>query len=274
MSRFIVYCLLCAVWFLMAFLWLRLHWFWSGASALLWSGLAVFAVRRILTTRTCPSRVRRALAAGDTELLRVTIEKAFLVPSGDASGLDTCFADSPNDAGTAGLLAYLPASLMSYAALGLLMGSGVGRTVLAALLGIPCAVLVGMLVDRMVGRKATFRRIKGIVSGDAPQTWDQLMAAWGKRREACLVVDRSTGQVKARMGGFSMVGSMLDALARLDAQRRSQQEIFEALENQRGFRCRNCGRVYCLDCLFNHAPAHPNGGKACPVCGGVFAVLD
>ena len=45
------------------------------------------------------------------------------------------------------------------------------------------------------------------------------------------------------------------------------------LENQRGFRCRSCGRVYCMDCLYNYAPAHRNGGKACPKCGGGFEVL-
>jgi len=95
-----------------------------------------------------------------------------------------------------------------------------------------------------------------------------------KAEEAGLVVDRSTGEVKARMGGFSMVGSMLDASARLDTQRRTQQEVFEGLESQRGFQCRGCGRVYCMDCLFNHAPAHPNGGKACPKCGNTFNVLN
>jgi hypothetical protein len=25
--------------------------------------------------------------------------------------------------------------------------------------------------------------------------------------------------------------------------------------------------------LFNHAPAHPQGGKACPKCGGRFQYL-
>lgn len=94
-----------------------------------------------------------------------------------------------------------------------------------------------------------------------------------KAEQAGLVVDRSTGEVKARMGGFSMVGSMLEATAKLDSQRRTQQQVLEKLENQRGFRCRGCGRVFCMDCLFNHAPAHPNGGKACPNCGNTFEVL-
>ena len=44
-------------------------------------------------------------------------------------------------------------------------------------------------------------------------------------------------------------------------------------ENQRGFRCKACGILYCMDCLFNHAPTHPNGGKACFDCGGAFEAL-
>jgi len=45
------------------------------------------------------------------------------------------------------------------------------------------------------------------------------------------------------------------------------------LENRRGFRCKGCKRVYCMDCLFNHAPAHPNGGKACFKCGSSLEAL-
>jgi hypothetical protein len=97
---------------------------------------------------------------------------------------------------------------------------------------------------------------------------------FAKCEEAGLVVDRSTGEAKARMGGFSMVGSMIDASARLDGQRRTQQQLMESLENQRGFRCKGGGHVYCMDCLFNHAPAHPSGGKACPKCGNIFEVLN
>jgi hypothetical protein len=44
-------------------------------------------------------------------------------------------------------------------------------------------------------------------------------------------------------------------------------------ENQRGFRCKACGSLYCMDCLFNHAPTHPNGGKACFDCGGALEAL-
>jgi len=98
---------------------------------------------------------------------------------------------------------------------------------------------------------------------------------FAKAEEAGLVVDRSTGEVKARMGGFSMIGGMFgDVPARLEEQKRNQQEILDRLENQRAFRCRSCGRIYCADCLLRHAPDHPNGGKACPKCGNTFEVLS
>jgi aerobic-type carbon monoxide dehydrogenase small subunit (CoxS/CutS family) len=96
---------------------------------------------------------------------------------------------------------------------------------------------------------------------------------FAKCEEAGLAVDRDTGEVKARLGGFSTFGTMMDASAMIAGQRRSQQEIVEALENQRGFRCTGCGAVYCMKCLFNHAPAHPGGGKACPKCESTFELL-
>lgn len=95
-----------------------------------------------------------------------------------------------------------------------------------------------------------------------------------KCEEAGLVVDPITGEVKARLGGFSMMGNMLDASAAIDGQRKSQQEMLEEIENQRGFRCTGCGQVYCMDCLFNHAPSHPDGGKACRKCGSTFETWE
>jgi hypothetical protein len=97
---------------------------------------------------------------------------------------------------------------------------------------------------------------------------------YARCEQAGLVVDRHTGEVKARLGGFTMMGSMLDASAKIDGQRTTQREILEDIENRRGFRCTSCGRLYCMECLFNHAPSHPDGGKACPKCGGTFEVLD
>jgi DNA-directed RNA polymerase subunit RPC12/RpoP len=97
---------------------------------------------------------------------------------------------------------------------------------------------------------------------------------FAKCEEAGLVVDRATGEVKARLGGFSMFGTPMDASSQIAGQRKTQQEIVESIENQRGFRCTGCGRVYCMECLFNHAPPHAGGGKACPKCGAVFVVFE
>ena len=92
--------------------------------------------------------------------------------------------------------------------------------------------------------------------------------------QAGLVVDRGTGEVSARMGGFTVVGNVLDAQARLDEQGRTQQQSLESLEDQRGFRCVRCGAIYCMRCLFGYAPPHHKGGKACPNCGATFVVLE
>jgi hypothetical protein len=99
-------------------------------------------------------------------------------------------------------------------------------------------------------------------------------AFFAKCEEAGMVVDRATGEVKARLGGFSMFGSMMDASSRIEGQRRGQRDVLESIENQRGFRCTGCARVYCMQCLFNHAPPHPGGGKACPKCGAVFEEFE
>jgi hypothetical protein len=44
------------------------------------------------------------------------------------------------------------------------------------------------------------------------------------------------------------------------------------VERMSGYFCQACGKRYCKNCLETRAPAHANGGKACPSCGGNFAV--
>ena len=44
-------------------------------------------------------------------------------------------------------------------------------------------------------------------------------------------------------------------------------------EGMSGYACRGCGRKYCKSCLESKAPEHPAGGKACPSCGGGFAIM-
>ncbi len=46
---------------------------------------------------------------------------------------------------------------------------------------------------------------------------------------------------------------------------------YENMQKQRAFTCQACGATYCMECLLKHAPSHPNGGKACLSCHGVFA---
>ena len=42
-----------------------------------------------------------------------------------------------------------------------------------------------------------------------------------------------------------------------------------------GFRCTQCGKIYCLTCLANGAETHPvHGGKACFACGGNVRYVD
>jgi hypothetical protein len=83
-------------------------------------------------------------------------------------------------------------------------------------------------------------------------------------REAGLHVG-AEGRVSLRLGGLA--GDMASVTQALGRQQAEQQARFERIENRKGFRCSGCSAVYCMDCLFRFAPAHPAGGKACPSCG-------
>jgi hypothetical protein len=88
-------------------------------------------------------------------------------------------------------------------------------------------------------------------------------------RTAGLHVD-AEGRVALRIGGIAGTADVVSQ--QIELQRADQQARFEALENTKGFRCRGCGSIYCMSCLFRHAPQHPRGGKACPSCGSTFQV--
>ena len=65
----------------------------------------------------------------------------------------------------------------------------------------------------------------------------------------------------AFVGGWNTVGS-------------KQQEVLaihKRLDLDRAYKCKNCGAVYCAECLVNFAPTHANGGKACFSCRGALA---
>jgi hypothetical protein len=95
--------------------------------------------------------------------------------------------------------------------------------------------------------------------------------------QAGMYVDRSTGQVGTRGGLHSFRGGLDKVMRELDSRKRQQEELrelFQRLSAQRGMKCLSCGSVFCVDCLLEHAPPHPDGGKACPTCGGRFDALE
>jgi uncharacterized protein with PIN domain len=69
------------------------------------------------------------------------------------------------------------------------------------------------------------------------------------------------GRAGMLLHGGSLVGGSADG---------SKVPLFRELESQKGWRCTGCGQFYCQQCLLSSAPQHPNGGKACPKCGGNF----
>lgn len=52
------------------------------------------------------------------------------------------------------------------------------------------------------------------------------------------------------------------------------QRNFDAIERLKGFQCKECGNVYCINCIKLDAKPHPNGGRACMSCGGMFTILS
>jgi alpha-tubulin suppressor-like RCC1 family protein len=44
----------------------------------------------------------------------------------------------------------------------------------------------------------------------------------------------------------------------------------QQIEQKSGYRCRDCGKEYCKDCLEKKAPGNSSGGKSCPSCRGRF----
>ncbi len=89
-------------------------------------------------------------------------------------------------------------------------------------------------------------------------------------RDAGLGIDEQ-GRVFLRVGGLA--GTHDSVWKSVEAQRAARQALHDSIESKKGFQCSGCRKPYCTDCLFTHAPAHPQGGKACPSCGGRFTYL-
>ena len=49
--------------------------------------------------------------------------------------------------------------------------------------------------------------------------------------------------------------------------------LYKELEKKRGFKCVNCGTVYCFNCLFEYGKPAPSGGRLCFKCDGGLSVL-
>jgi hypothetical protein len=47
----------------------------------------------------------------------------------------------------------------------------------------------------------------------------------------------------------------------------------QKVEQQSAYRCKNCGKEYCKDCLEKKAPGNAYGGKSCPSCYGLFEIV-
>jgi DNA-directed RNA polymerase subunit RPC12/RpoP len=82
-------------------------------------------------------------------------------------------------------------------------------------------------------------------------------------QKASFVKDHATGMFKMRVRS---------GVVFLDGNPAYEQAKFNAIEKRRGYQCIRCGSVYCLDCLYTSAPAHP-AGRACPKCGSTFRHL-
>jgi len=80
--------------------------------------------------------------------------------------------------------------------------------------------------------------------------------------------DPATGRFKMKVGGLA--GPAESVFARLGQQQTGKQARFDQIEGQRGYRCVSGGHLYCMNCLYAVAPAHPRGGKGCPKCGSTF----
>jgi len=76
-----------------------------------------------------------------------------------------------------------------------------------------------------------------------------------------------------RIGVYQDLDQSLEGIEKRNWRQQAYQNLYSQMEFFQGFVCRNCGTVYCMKCLSKKATIHKNGGKACPKCGGSFAVL-
>jgi hypothetical protein len=192
MSWFITYCVFSIGLFLLGAQGMALHWFWNSLFSLLAAGTIVYATLRTVRARLCYARLRKALNGGKTpEDLRRTVEAAFRTCP-DRTG--------PRDAWHAGFFAYLPAAIVAFVYLGLLIGSTGWRLTCALALAIPVAVVVGKIADRIAAQELMFERAKTAITGHNPRLWEDMTKLWHDRWQA-KAAQASTSRSSASVGG-------------------------------------------------------------------------
>jgi hypothetical protein len=76
----------------------------------------------------------------------------------------------------------------------------------------------------------------------------------------------------------SFTGPLTEAAQYMQASEERKQELQRKLNENAsrcGFRCTQCGNIYCTTCLGKDASTHPVlGGKACFACGGNVRAID
>jgi hypothetical protein len=88
------------------------------------------------------------------------------------------------------------------------------------------------------------------------------------------------GQVVVPRGISSFTGpnsleKMMARAAQTEEIQRNLQRDLNENASRCGFRCTQCGKIFCLTCLGKDAKTHPvYGGKACFACGGNVKAID
>jgi hypothetical protein len=105
---------------------------------------------------------------------------------------------------------------------------------------------------------------------DATRARDRANAEeWARRGSAGAGQTHSCAMCKTTTYGEETVVAMQQQAVFV---RHSPQEA-EQIERKSGYRCKNCGREYCKDCLEKKAPSNAYGGKSCPSCHGLFEII-
>lgn len=84
-----------------------------------------------------------------------------------------------------------------------------------------------------------------------------------------LKVDRVSGQVKISGSTYLSFGgaAYYKDYSKISQERDRLKKLHKEIGSRRAFKCKKCGKIYCLKCLAKKAPNNPSDGKTCPLCG-------